>query len=135
MARHIYDCSKADSMIRKEVKRGQPVKVRIRAELGFLNEQPPTYFHRKAVYVCFLAERSDGELIDFRRIRWVSTFGNMKRWLMSLSAIKLKNGQDILISTDMLQHTQFITCYVMCDEIGRSTAVSINMMSTLLTGT
>ncbi|KAL8971707.1 MAG: hypothetical protein Q9197_003139 [Variospora fuerteventurae] len=88
-------------MMGKDVKRGQPVKIRIKAELGFLNEKVPTFFHRKAVHVCFLAERSDGQLIDFRRV----------------SAAKLKNGQDILTSAELLQHTQFITCYVMCDEI------------------
>ncbi|KAI4195106.1 MAG: hypothetical protein LQ346_003530 [Caloplaca aetnensis] len=85
----------------RDVKRGKPVKIKIRAELGFMNEKPPAFFHRKAVHVCFLAERSDGELIDFRRI----------------SAMKLNNGQDVLISADLLQHTQYITCYVMCDEI------------------
>lgn len=56
-------------MVAKDVKRGKPVKIKIRAELGFMNEKPPAFFHRKAVHVCFLAERSDGELIDFRRIR------------------------------------------------------------------
>ncbi|KAL8962689.1 MAG: hypothetical protein Q9193_000938 [Seirophora villosa] len=88
-------------MMGKDVKRGQPVIIKIKAELGFLNEKPPAFFHRKAVHVCFLAERSDGQLVDFRRI----------------SATKLKNGQDLLISAALLQHTQFITCYVMCDEI------------------
>ncbi|KAL8901398.1 MAG: hypothetical protein Q9207_005230 [Kuettlingeria erythrocarpa] len=88
-------------MTGKDVKRGKPVKIKIRAELGFMNEKPPTFFDRKAVHVCFLAERSDGELIDFRRI----------------SAMKLNNGQDVLISADLLQHTQYVTCYVMCDEI------------------
>lgn len=59
----------ADTLMPKDVKQGQPVKIKIRAELGFLNEKPPAFFHRKAVHVCFLTERSDGELIDFRRIR------------------------------------------------------------------
>lgn len=35
------------------------------------------------------------------------------------SAKKLGNGQDILISADLLSETQYITCYVMCDEIGQ----------------
>lgn len=60
---------KADFTLQKDVKRGQPVKIKVKAELGFMNEKPPAYFHRKAVYVCFLAERSDGYLIEFRRIR------------------------------------------------------------------
>ncbi|KAL8917100.1 MAG: hypothetical protein Q9208_008139 [Pyrenodesmia sp. 3 TL-2023] len=95
-------------MMGKDVKQGQPIKIKIRAELGFLNEKPPSFFHRKAVHVCFLTERSDGELVDFRRI----------------SATKLKNGQDILISADLLQSTHYITSYVMCDEIGMHCAQS-----------
>ncbi|KAL8699694.1 MAG: hypothetical protein Q9201_005856 [Fulgogasparrea decipioides] len=85
-------------------KQGNPVRIKIRAELGFMNSKPPTYFRRKAINVCFLAERSDGHLVDFRRI----------------SAKKLGNGQEVLISAEILQHTQYVTCYVMCDEIGRS---------------
>lgn len=65
----MYGPSRVDSVMPKHVKPGQPPQVKIRAELGFLNEKPPAYFHRKAVHVCFLAERSDGHLIDFRRVR------------------------------------------------------------------
>ncbi|KAL9027264.1 MAG: hypothetical protein Q9196_004190 [Gyalolechia fulgens] len=89
-------------MMGKDVKPGQAVKIKVRAEVGFMNEKAPTYFHRKAVYVCFLAERSDGHLVDFRRI----------------SAGKFTNEHDILLSVELLQHTQHVTCYVMCDEIG-----------------
>ncbi|KAI4104557.1 MAG: hypothetical protein LQ339_003860 [Xanthoria mediterranea] len=88
-------------MTGKDVKQGQPVKIKIKAEVGFMNIKPPTYFNRKPVHVCFLAERSDGNLIDFRR------FGGTK----------LHNGQDIFLSADLLSHTQYITCYVMCDDI------------------
>ncbi len=49
------------------MKQGQPVRIKIKAEVGFMNIKPPTYFNRKTVHVCFLAERSDGNLIDFRR--------------------------------------------------------------------
>ncbi|KAL8765822.1 MAG: hypothetical protein Q9209_007226 [Squamulea sp. 1 TL-2023] len=85
----------------QDVKQGQPVKVRIKADVGFMNIKPPAFFNRKAVHVCFLAERSDGQLIDFRRF----------------SGTKLANGQDILLSADLSQHTQYVICYVMCDEI------------------
>ncbi|KAL8776306.1 MAG: hypothetical protein Q9194_003238 [Teloschistes cf. exilis] len=88
-------------MIGKDVKHGQPVQIKIRAELGFMNTKPPIFFQRKAIHICFLAERSDGHLIDFRR----------------MSAKKLGNGQDILLSAEILQHSQYVTCYVMCDEI------------------
>ena len=53
----------------QDVKQGQPPKIKIRAELGFLNEKTPMDFNRKPTYVCFLAERSDGFLVDFRRFR------------------------------------------------------------------
>ncbi|KAL9044262.1 MAG: hypothetical protein Q9214_002586, partial [Letrouitia sp. 1 TL-2023] len=88
-------------MMGKDTKRDQPVKIKVRAECGFMNEKPPVFFHRTPIYVCFLAERSDGLLIDFRRI----------------SAKQLGNGQDILISVDLTQYTQYVICYVMCDEI------------------
>lgn len=34
-----------------------------------MNEKVPTFFQRRAVYVCFLAETSDGRMIDFRRLK------------------------------------------------------------------
>ena len=74
----------------------------IKAELGFLNEKVPLSFSRKPVYVCFLAERSDGLLVDFRRF----------------SAKKLENGENVLLSAELLNETQYITCYVTCDELG-----------------
>ncbi|KAL8888722.1 MAG: hypothetical protein Q9215_003906 [Flavoplaca cf. flavocitrina] len=85
----------------KDVKQGQPVKIKFKAEVGFMNIKPPDYFNRKAVHVCFLAERSDGHLIDFRRF----------------SGTKLGGGHDILLSTDLMSHTQYVSCYIMCDEI------------------
>ena len=54
---------------KKEIKQGLSPKINIRAELGFLNDKAPTEYGRKAIYVCFLAERSDGHLLDFRRFR------------------------------------------------------------------
>ncbi|KAL8851700.1 MAG: hypothetical protein Q9221_003431 [Calogaya cf. arnoldii] len=88
-------------MAGKDVKQGQPVKIKINAEVGFMNIKPPASFNRKPVHVCFLAERSDGHLIDFRRF----------------SGTKLDKGQDIFLSTELLSHTQYVICYVMCDEI------------------
>jgi hypothetical protein len=46
------------------------VQAKFRAVIGYDNDKAPVIFHRKAVYVTFLAETSDGELLDFRRIRW-----------------------------------------------------------------
>ena len=34
------------------------------------------------------------------------------------SAKKLSNGLDILITADISNEKQYITCYVVCDEIG-----------------
>lgn len=45
------------------------VKIRFKAEVAFINEKLPTSFQRRTVYVCFLAETSDGRMIDFRRLK------------------------------------------------------------------
>lgn len=34
------------------------------------------------------------------------------------SAKRLGDGEDILLSTELHHESQYITCYVMCDEIG-----------------
>ncbi|KAL7770114.1 hypothetical protein CFE70_000047 [Pyrenophora teres f. teres 0-1] len=44
------------------------VKIEIRADIGFINEQPPQRFNSKPVYVCLLLETSDGRKIHFARI-------------------------------------------------------------------
>lgn len=36
-----------------------------------MNEKCPTTFQRRPVHVCFLAETSNGLMIDFRRMRLV----------------------------------------------------------------
>ena len=46
-----------------------PATIRIKAECGFMNDTVPMFFHRRPIYICLLAERSDGFLVDFRRIR------------------------------------------------------------------
>lgn len=53
----------------KETKSGKPVKVNFKADIGFMNEKVPLFFQRRPVYVCFLAETSDGHMIDFRRMK------------------------------------------------------------------
>ncbi|KAI2085623.1 ATP-dependent DNA helicase MER3 [Ophidiomyces ophidiicola] len=88
-------------MIGKETKPGKCPIVKFKADIGFINEKPPTFFHRKPVFVCFLAETSDGRIIDFRRI----------------SANKLQCGHEIALSAELLSFHQYITCYIMCDEI------------------
>ena len=88
-------------LIGKNFRQKQSILCNIKAECGFLNDRPPTMFHRRPIYVCLLVERSDGLLIDFRRI----------------SAKKLVNGQEILMSASLTQHDQYLTSYILCDEI------------------
>ena len=88
-------------LMSKDVKPKQSVQIKIKVECGFLNDRPPTIFHRHQIYVCLLVERSDGLLVDFRRI----------------SAKKLVHGQDMLVSASLTHYDQYITSYVMCDEI------------------
>ena len=53
----------------QDIRQGWPATIKIKAECGFMNDSVPMFFHRKPIYVCLLTERSDGFLIDFRRIR------------------------------------------------------------------
>ncbi|KAK7635753.1 Sec63 Brl domain-containing protein [Phyllosticta citricarpa] len=79
----------------------QVVTVNMRADVGFMNEKPPTNWNNKPVYICVLAETCDGKMVYFRRIR----------------AQKLGSGQHLLFSADITSLNQSITCYVMCDDI------------------
>ena len=83
------------------VKKGEHATIKLRAELGFLNDKVPITFQRKPVYVCLLAETSDGQMIHFARI----------------IAKKLDKGQDILFSANLTSPSQSIRAYVMCDEV------------------
>lgn len=56
--------------VKQNVKRGEHVSVKIKAEIGFINERVPENYQKKAVYVCMLAETSDGHVIHFCRIRY-----------------------------------------------------------------
>ena len=89
------------SMGEPVIKRGEHVIVKIKAEIGFLNEKVPELFQRRAVYVCLLAETSDGHKIHFARI----------------SAKKLNKGQDVLFSANLTNASQTVRAYVMCDEV------------------
>ena len=85
----------------KESRKGRPVTVKIKAECGFLNDKVPMTFRGKSLYICLLTERSDGYLVDFKRT----------------SAKNLANGKDFFMSVELLSHTQYITCYIMCDTV------------------
>lgn len=98
------------------------MNINIKVECGFLNGKVPLFYHKKPLFVCLLVERSDGYLIEFKRIRYKAFIPSPSQ-LIIYSARLLSNSQDILISTEIVHHTQYITCYVMCDEIGNSSSV------------
>ncbi|KAM5438660.1 ATP-dependent DNA helicase MER3 [Microsporum canis] len=85
----------------KDIKPGKAHRVKFSADIGFLNEKVPLFFQKRQIYVCFLAEVSDGRIIDFRRIH----------------ANKLQKGQQIVLTTEITNPFQTIICTVMCDEI------------------
>ena len=80
---------------------GKGVTLKLKCEVGFLNETTPYQFGRTQVHVCFLLEDSNGLLLDFRR------FG----------AHKLENGKDIFVTAELTKPTAFLRSHVMCDEI------------------
>jgi len=74
------------------IKKGQHVTVNIKAEISFLNETIPTMFQGRQVYVCLLAETSDGHKVHFARI----------------SAKKLGAGQEVMFSANLTNAGQTI---------------------------
>lgn len=90
-------------------------EVKFRAEVAFLNEVPPRFFKRKPIYVCFLSNTSDGQLINFRRF----------------SSKDLQDGKKILLTALVTNSTSNIICHVMCDEIaGTYTYAELKLQST-----
>ncbi|WPB04663.1 uncharacterized protein RHO25_009309 [Cercospora beticola] len=83
------------------VKKGEGATIKVNAEIGFINEKVPETFNRKPVYICLLAEASDGRKVHFARI----------------SAKKMSKGQEILFSATLKNQAQVIRGYLMCDEI------------------
>jgi ATP-dependent DNA helicase HFM1/MER3 len=84
-----------------DIKKGEHANIRLKADIGFLNETVPEVFQRRPIYVCLLAETSDGHKVHFARI----------------SAKKLSKGQDVLFSAILTDASQSVRAYVMCDEI------------------
>ncbi|KAF2239234.1 P-loop containing nucleoside triphosphate hydrolase protein [Viridothelium virens] len=108
----LLDHVKAFPKLRVSVQmQGQPkrkpdgsVIVNIRAEIGFINETPPAKFNNRDIYVCFLAETSDGRKMHFCRIK----------------ASRLTKDFEIPFSATLTNSSQTVACYVMCDEVGKS---------------
>lgn len=83
------------------IKKGEHVTIRIKAEIGFLNEKVPEVFNSHPVYVCLLAETSDGKVLHFART----------------SARQLNKGKDVLFSANLTSATQAVRASLMCDDI------------------
>lgn len=94
------------------------VNIEIKADIGFLNEQPPQRFNNKLIYVCLLVDTSDGRKIHFARIRYVVMMCVSHFTNFYCSGLKLGSGQSIAIPALLTSPEQSINCYVMCDGIG-----------------
>ena len=77
------------------------VEVKVQAELGFLNDQPPVYWRKAPVQVYCLAETSDGRLVHFARTNSKS----------------IGEGQAVNFTAELFEPQQMISCYVACDNI------------------
>jgi ATP-dependent DNA helicase HFM1/MER3 len=66
---HLRSCIRPGLTIRQVTKTTDGVKVQVKADIGFINEKPPDKFGNKLIYVCMLAETSDGRKIHFARIK------------------------------------------------------------------
>jgi hypothetical protein len=80
---------------------GQGTDLKLRAEIGFMNEKPPKLFNKTPIFVCFFVEDSHGSLHDFRRF-----------W-----SAKMQSKEEICFTTHLTKPTDFVRCYVTCDEI------------------
>jgi hypothetical protein len=101
--------------IGKQSKVGAHAEVRLSAVIGFLNDEVPLSFHRKPIYVCFMAETSDGTIVDFRRMQ----------------AKRIQGQHEILIQANLSKPTAYIACHVMCDEVaGTSRRAEIKLAYT-----
>ena len=77
------------------------VKITLKAEIGFLNETPPANFARKPMYVCLLAETSDGRVVHFCRV----------------AAHHLSESKEVRFDALLQSMHQTVICSIMCDEI------------------
>ncbi|KAI4710905.1 hypothetical protein J4E89_004495 [Alternaria sp. Ai002NY15] len=91
------------------IKTHDGVKIQIKADIGFINEQPPQRFNNKLIYVCLLVDTSDGRKVHFARI----------------SGSKLGSGQSLTFPALLTNPDQSINCYVMCDGIGIMRAATV----------
>lgn len=63
--------------IKKQItKHPNGARILVKADIGFINEKTPSRFNNQAVYVCVLAETSDGRRAHFARIRCASMYSS-----------------------------------------------------------
>ncbi|EXJ54584.1 hypothetical protein A1O7_09925 [Cladophialophora yegresii CBS 114405] len=97
----------------RNIRHGQGATVKIVAEIGFLNPVPPQIFNKKPFSVCFLAEDSNGTLLEFRRFR----------------PKKLEHGELVQLNLRLTKPTNHVSCYVMCDNVaGTSKYAELNLL-------
>lgn len=68
LSHHFYLGQEELLTMQKNMRAGDPVRVKVRAEISFANEKPPSMFRGKPIFVCFIAETSDGHLAEFGRL-------------------------------------------------------------------
>ncbi|KAH0612070.1 uncharacterized protein H6S33_010122 [Morchella sextelata] len=102
--RAVRDIPKLQVISRQVSKAGNgkdSVKLKVRVEIGYLNDKVPGKYRGMVLFANFLAERSDGLLIDFRRI----PIG------------KLEGGKDIQFMVELEHKEQTVICYLVCEDI------------------
>ncbi|KAG9892578.1 P-loop containing nucleoside triphosphate hydrolase protein, partial [Aureobasidium melanogenum] len=77
------------------------VAVKLKIDVGFLNDKTPIHYRNKPVFVIVLLGTSDGNRIEFFRI----------------SASKLQNINPITQTAYLTSPTQLLEAYVMCDDL------------------
>lgn len=80
---------------------GEGADIKLRCEVGFLNENVPLKFNRRSYSILFLCETSYGQLVDFRR------FGPSR----------LKTVEEILLTPTIDRPGAKLRCHIMCDDI------------------
>lgn len=92
--------------------------MKVRAEVGFLNDIAPSCYRKKPINVCLLAECSNGLLLHFCRVRYCTLSMISSLLANESSGQKVRFGQDVLFEASLDGPHEVISCYVSCEEIG-----------------
>ncbi|CUS11806.1 unnamed protein product [Tuber aestivum] len=77
------------------------VKLTVKVELGFLNSRPPERFRGSLLFANLVVERSDGLLVDFRR----------------LPVPKLEGGKAVQFNVYLGTPEHSVLCHLVCEDI------------------